>query len=495
MQLYLKALRGATLLSAGQVSGYGLSFVRNFILARLLTKGDFGIAAALALSLSLLEMVSRMAFGMQIIQAVEGDQPEYQDVAHSVQALMGILSSLLVLLVAWPMAFVFRKPSLAWAFAAMALVPFLRGFLHLDVARYQRKLAYGRQAILDIVPQIVATLAAWPLAALLHDFRAVLWIMLGKEGMTLLLSHLLAERSYRWKWRSDYAKRIFSFGWPLLLNGLLMFFAQQGDQMIVGAGFSVEDLAVYSIAFTLTSLPWAILPQVGGSLMLPILSRHQYDREKFSLYYHRCLELSVVGSLLFIGPLIISGDPLVCFLYGAKYSGTGWLIAVFGSIVALRFLRWAPALAALSCADTSNQLLGNLARAASMPLALLLVALGTRNLELVAGCGLVGEIFSMSITLRLVRKRQGIDSRIHARPFGFLIGWIALASILRFGVGDGASIFVSMAATFGLWIAAAIVSPILLPETFSLLGRAAHFTKPAIMAGWTKKIACRLTKY
>jgi hypothetical protein len=172
----------------------------------------------------------------------------------------------------------------------------------------------------------------------------------GDEVLILVISHFLAERPYRWSWawRSDYAKTMWDFGWPLLLNGFVMFAAQQGDQMIVGAKFSMEELALYSVAFTLTSLPWMIFAQVGGSLMLPLLSGQQEDRNQFDLHYHRCLELSVIASLLILGPLVVAGDPLVRLLYGPKYSEAGSLMVVFGAVVALRFFRWAPALAAMA---------------------------------------------------------------------------------------------------------------------------------------------------
>ena len=58
----------------------------------------------------------------------------------------------------------------------------------------------------------------------------------------------------------EYARRLLTFGWPLLVNGLLMFGIVQGDRLIIGTAYSVYDLGIYSVALTLAMAPhrcWA----------------------------------------------------------------------------------------------------------------------------------------------------------------------------------------------------------------------------------------------
>lgn len=463
-----KLLKGAALLAAGQVVGYTFSFARNLILARLLTKADFGLAAALSMTISLLELVSQMAFGQQTIQAREGDEPCFQAVAQAVQLAVGMISTILVLAAAHPMALALGVPGVTWAFASLVLVPLARGAMHLDLARLQRQFIYGPVVLSELVPQGLATAAAWPLTVWLDDFRAVLWIMLGKELLTVAMSHLLAERPFQLAWEKNHVKQMLAFGYPLLLTSLVLFGAQQADQMLIGAIFSLEDLALYSIAFTLTSVPWFIFSRVAGALLLPALAHHQGNPVRFTHDYHRSLELSAVGALVAIGPLLVAGDPLVRLLYGPKYSAVGTLMMVFGATVALRFFRWAPALAALSRADTMNSLISNIARAASLPLAIAVVALGTRNPSLVAGCGLAGEALAILVSALRVRKRLGIGLEVHVRPLLFLLGWIAVGVALQQWMGEGASVWLGWGAVVALWGAGAVATLFLFPDLVSI---------------------------
>jgi O-antigen/teichoic acid export membrane protein len=441
------------------------------ILARVLTTADFGLVAALSMAMSLLELVSQMAFGKQIIQAREGDEPQYQAVGHAVQLTVGLVSAVLVIAGAYPMALAFGSPGLTWAFASLALVPLARGMMHLDLARQQRRFLYMPIVLSELVPQGMATVAAWPLAVWLGDFRAVLWIMLGKELLTFTMSHLLAESPYRLAWQRIQVKQMLVFGWPLLLNGYAMFASQQGDQMIIGAAFSLSDLGTYSIAFSLSSVPFFILGQVGSSLMLPMLSRHQDDPAGFERQYRRCLELSVVAALVLMGPLVVMGSDLVRLLYGPKYSGTGPLMVVFGAIVALRFFRFAPAIAAMSRSDTVNLFIGNIARAASLPLALMVVALGARNIAVVAACGLAGEALAILVSLLRIRKRQGISLAAHKKSILFLTGWITAGAAMHLWV-DGSSLWIGGGAVLALWSVGAVASFFLFPDLLFLYRQA-----------------------
>jgi O-antigen/teichoic acid export membrane protein len=475
-------LSGAVLLSVGQVAGYGLSFTRNLILARLLTKADFGLAAALSMAISLLELVGQMAFGKQMVQALEGEEPRFQAAAHALQLGVGLVSAVMVIAGSYPLAATFKVPDLTWAFASLAVIPLARGVMHLDLARFQRRYAFGPVVFCETVPQGLATAAAWPLAMWLADFRAVLVIMLGKEFLTLALSHILAKRPYRCEWQLHYAKQMLTFGWPLLLTGLVFFASQQGDQMLIGAAFPLADLGTYSIAFTISSLPFFIFGQIGSSLMLPILSRHQTNAVLFERHYRRCLELSTVGALLILCPLIIVGGDLVRLFYGAKYSGAGTLMAIFGSLVALRFFRWAPAVAAMSRADTKNHLISNIARACSFPLAALVIALGNPSLAEVASCGLAGEALAIMTSVLMVRRQQGIGLAVHARPILFLMGWITLGLALQQWIAEGAPVWQGAGAVVALWSIGVVVALLIFPGLVALYRQAVSDLRLPVLA-------------
>jgi len=122
--------------------------------------------------------------------------------------------------------------------------------------------------------------------------------------------------------------------------------------------------------------------------MLPILSRAQDDPARLRRQYRVCVQAAAAAGVMFTLPPILVGEQLVKLLYGGKYQGTGVFVALLGAAVAVRFLRFVPAVVATAKADTMNQLYSNLWRGASLPLALGVVAVGGTPVQ-IAACAVV----------------------------------------------------------------------------------------------------------
>ena len=56
------------MLSIGQIGSSACSFIRNIVVARVLSVEEFGIAATFAMTLSIVEMSSQLALDKYLIQ-------------------------------------------------------------------------------------------------------------------------------------------------------------------------------------------------------------------------------------------------------------------------------------------------------------------------------------------------------------------------------------------------------------------------------------------
>lgn len=463
----MNLLRSAALLSAGQMVSYGCSFIRNLILARMLAKADFGLAAAFSMTLTMLELAGRMAFGVQIVQAKEGASERFLGTSHTFQFLLSTGTALLVAVTCVPIAHAFKVPHAWWAFATLALIPLLKGFEHLGIFVQQRERRYLPAVLSEAVPQLLVTAATWPLALWLGDFRVILVVMVAKSGLTIVMTHVTSSQPYRWAMERGYMRSIFRFSLPLLLNGLLMFVSQQGDQMMVGTFLSLSDLALYSIAFSVVSIPWFVFARVTSQLILPILSRCQDDDGEFNRQYQFCQDASTIASVLVLAPLIAAGGPLVELLYGAKYHDVGPILAILGVTCGLRFLRLAPTMAATARADTVNQLYSNLWRGMSLPLAFAAAALGG-GLLTIAACSVVAEVAAGALSILRLSRKNGVPLRENVPA--------VLLTAVTLGAAYGAARFaphVSLVTGAGMALGAVLVSVVvswfLMPETCKVL--------------------------
>ncbi|HWP85969.1 MAG TPA: oligosaccharide flippase family protein [Terriglobia bacterium] len=440
MTLRKLILKGGLKLGANQGVAQACSFLKNVILARLISPEDFGIAATLAITFSLFEMVSNLASEILLVQAKDGDEPRLQRTAHLLRAGRGLLNAALIFLLAGPIAGLFGAPETAWAFRCLAVVPLLKGFMHLDMHRVQRAMNFGPMVAVNIASNVLVLLAAWPLADYFRDYQAMLWLLVLQTALATLGSHVVAERPYGWSWDAAYARRIAAFGWPLLVNGILMFIIFDGDRFVIGSAqklfpassFTLADLGVYSVAFSLTMAPTMVVANIMSNLFLPVLSQAQTAREEFHRRYELCTQAITMAGLATAVGFIIAGGALVTLIFGEKYAAASAFIGILGAMWGLRTLRIAPTLAAMALGDTKNAMASNIARSVALPAMLFSVGAGL-GLPSIAVCGLVGELLAMLVCVARLKARHGVSSLIAWRGCGIYVGGTAIAGMIVWG--------------------------------------------------------------
>jgi O-antigen/teichoic acid export membrane protein len=436
--------KGGLKLGANQALTQACSFARNVIIARILSPSDYGIAALFAMTFSLLEMLSNLAQERLLIQADEGNEPAFQDTVHLLQAFRGCTNGLAIILLAGPVANLFGVPQAAWAFRYVALLPFIRGFIHTDASRVQRDLKFEPSIAIDAGSTIVVTILAVPLALWFKNYVAMLCVLIAQAALMTVISHFVAERPYRWAYDRTYAKRVFHFGWPLLINGLLMYLIFEGDRFTIGAAnrlfhvnaYSLADLGVYSVAFAITMGPAMLVSNISSSLFLPILSRAQNSTHHFERRYFACSQIVALVATMIAVPFMIAGGWVIVLVYGKKYMAAASFIGWLAGMWTLRTVRQSPTLAAMSLGDTKNAMVSNIARALTF-IGVLVVAATGHPLSWIAAAGFFGELLALAVCVARLQMVHKVPASLFVRPFGFTIGgMMTAAAISALGVSN-----------------------------------------------------------
>lgn len=434
------AFKGGVKLSGGQAANQLSSFVKNIIVARLISPADFGIAATFAITLSLLEMVSNLSVEKLLVQSKEGDQEDFQATVQFIQVFRGCIIGGILFLVAGPAARLFGVPEASWAFRWLGIIPVLRGFVHQDINRLQRVMNFWPKILSESGANLAGMIVAYPLAVWFRDYAAMLWIIVTQAAFLTILSCFVSLRKYSLRFHRVYSRQIFDFGWPLMVNGLLMFGILQGDRLIIGTAsrmfgrdiYGLEQLGMYSVAFALAFAPTMLITNVSSSLFLPVFSNCQDDSTLFTGTYRLANQIiAIVGGVVAI-PLIVSGPWIVRMVYGSKYAVGAALMVWLVSMQAMRIFRVGPTLAAMARGDTRNAMYSNLLRSFAVVGGLGTAYLGA-DTSWVAFSGFLGECFAFSYCLVRLKIRYHID------PYSCL--YPALVSLCFMFLGALAALF------------------------------------------------------
>jgi O-antigen/teichoic acid export membrane protein len=437
---------GVSVLAVGGVASQGLSVVRNIIIAHSVAPDQIGIAAAVMVTVSFLEMVGDASPNWLLVQATDGHEPALQATMQCFQCVRGVGQAMVTVVIAVPAARLFGVPGAVIGFAAGGLLPLVRGFTHLDTARFQKEMKFGRAVLVEVAPQVVATAVVLPALAVVSSYWLLIWIALLQCGVGVVLGHALANRPYRWACDRRYLRRIAAFGWPLVLNGMLLFAVNQGDRAIVGATYSLGDLALWSFALTVVATPVAVLARITTALALPMLSEVQHDHRSFVHRYELCAEIVALCGLVSAVPFILAGGPIMSLLFGAHYATGGAVAAWLAAAAAIRLLRVVPTLAAAARTDTVSSALGNSARACALLGGGLMAAMQA-DLKWIAACAVGGELAAGAVCMRRMVRRHGVPVSVVSRTAAAMM--VGLASIGALGALTGGGTLAVLGAKVG----------------------------------------------
>ncbi|MEM9581752.1 MAG: oligosaccharide flippase family protein [Pseudomonadota bacterium] len=355
------------ILLSGHAGLAALTLARNIAAARLIGVEQFGIAAAFAITISAVEMVTTLGTQQLIVQDKEGEDTEFLSSLHLVQMLRGIFGAVVIYASAAPVAQFFGHPETRWAFQTLALVPLLSGFLHLDAWRYQRAARFGPSVIIQLGPAALALLLLWPLHTSFADYRVLLIAAVVQATGITVMSHLVAERRFLVAFQPAHLWRVARFGAPLALNGAFLLVVFHGEKILVGHLRGPGDLAIIAMGFTLTLTPALILGKSMQSYALPKLSAQRNDMQAFrrnaASLIRLCLCLGIGLSLIL--SLLAPTLPL---LLGAGFAGLVPLFPVLAALHGIRVVKSGVSITALALGASGNTAIGNIPRVLALPL-------------------------------------------------------------------------------------------------------------------------------
>src|SRR5258708_10567934 len=122
------------------MSSKGISFAKNIILSRFIFgPAEFGIFGVGFLILGFLELITETGINVYLVQEKDGVK-EYLDTAWVVSIARGIIISVIIAILSYPIALFFNISDYRNFILATSIIPLVRGFLNPGIVSLQKNL-------------------------------------------------------------------------------------------------------------------------------------------------------------------------------------------------------------------------------------------------------------------------------------------------------------------------------------------------------------------
>lgn len=432
-----------------------LTFLRNLLIARLISVEDFGIAATFAIALTVAEMATSFGIHQFIVQDKDGNNPKFQATLQAFNLVRGIVSAAVLFASGHWIAGFMGLPDLGWAYQVLAVVPLCNGLLHYDMFRMVREMNYLPSILATTVPAFLSLCLVWPLSQMFGDFRISLWASVSQFVLMMVVSHLVAKRSYQLRFDRAVIRRAVLFGWPLLINHVLLFAVFNGERLIVGRELGMAELGILSMGITLTLTPILILANSTQRFFLPQLSQAQDTPDRFMFLTAVVFQTMLLLGAVFMIAVVFLGGPAVLFLLGEDYLPLLAILPALGMVQFLRAMQNGTSVIPLSKGQTKIEMFANVVRVAVLPVSWWAATQGVDVLTII-WLAVLAEILSLCTLQIRVHKRIGLPFKRISLPLvlvliltGTLLGYSmipAVSAVLPYPI--------VICASFGLLLAA-----------------------------------------
>ena len=436
MDIASKTLSTSFWATIEKVGTMGIQFAISMLLARLLDPNAYGTVAMLSVFIALAGQIIECGFSNALIRKKDCTQADLST-AFFFNIIAGFAAYLLLFLTAPLVGKFYNMPALSPILRANGLIVLTNSCLIVPNAILTRQLAFRKMARYNILTSMLGGLRAVFLA-----FKGLgVWALVFQSLASSILVTIFLWGVTRWKPSFVFSMKSFKYLWGfgsrMLASGLISTLYGNIYSLVIGKFYTSADLGLFNRGQNIALMLPMILAGTFGKSTLPILSKIQDDKQRFTHVYRQYGILLSFISYPFVFMTLVLAKPFIILVLTAKWAGAVFYMQLF-ALTGLTIPMGAVSINLLQAAGRSDYTLK--AEVIKKSVAFALVAMLCPISPVALAYGVLGiEVFIYSINLYYARKVLNLPFIIQLKdplPFFFasgITGLCAWASIFFIG--------------------------------------------------------------
>jgi O-antigen/teichoic acid export membrane protein/glycosyltransferase involved in cell wall biosynthesis len=318
MELHRRIFKGALWSTVGKWSDKLISTAVFFILARLLEVEDFGLVALATVILTFVETIVEQGFSQAIVQR-QDIESKHLDTAFWCEVGMGLALTIVIILVAGPVAVLFKTPQLTPIIYWLSVSIVFKGLSSLQETILRRELDFKAISI----RRVIGNLAGGTVGVSMALAGLGVWSLVGKQLVDVAIGVPLLWRVSAWRpklaFSTAHLQELLIFQLNIIGLRLLTFLSQHSTNLLIGYFLGPIALGYYSIAHRLVALVLQVTTSATTEVMDSAFARLQQEKEHLQNSFYRTTEiLSLINLPAFLGIALLAPE-FVPIVFGEQW--------------------------------------------------------------------------------------------------------------------------------------------------------------------------------
>lgn len=279
----------------------GITFVVGIFLARLLSPSEFGLIGMVTIFIALSTSFVDSGFASALIRKKNCTNIDYSTVFYY-NLIMGFCFYGLLFLTAPLISDFFNEPKLNNLVKILGLVLIVDSVTIIQRTILNKRIDFKLLTRISVIASIVSGGVGIGMAY--NGFGV--WSLVGMQLSQRIINSFLLWIWNHWRPLLVFSKEsfveMFSFGYKLMLSGLIDTVHRNIYLLVIGKYFSVQELGYYTRANLFKSLPAEQITGIINRVSYPVLAQLQDDRTALKKSYQK-----LIKSLMFITFVLMLG--------------------------------------------------------------------------------------------------------------------------------------------------------------------------------------------
>jgi O-antigen/teichoic acid export membrane protein len=296
----------------------GITFVVGIILARLLSPREFGLIGMITVFIAISSSFINSGFGNALIRKQNCTEKDFSTVFYF-NLVMGGLFFWILFFSAPAISRFFNEPQLKHIVQVLSFVLIIDSLTIIQRTILTKRIDYKLQTKISIISSIISGTVGLIMA--FNGFGV--WSLVAKQISQQAINSLLLWTWNRWRpllvFSTKSFQQLFSFGYKLLISGLIDTLYINLYFLIIGKYFSAQELGFYTRADHFKSLPSSNLQGIIGRVSYPVLASIQDDIPRLRESYKKLIRSTMLISFIMMLCMAAIARPMILSLIGEKW--------------------------------------------------------------------------------------------------------------------------------------------------------------------------------
>ena len=337
----ISTTRAGFWLLSGKFLARSLDLVSLLVLARLLSPEDFGLVAIATTVLVIVETV----FDLPLVQALvrQGDLSDSMlTTAFTLGLMRGLTICLIMVLAAWPLAWIYGDPRLTALLAALALAPAMRSVVSPRLVLFMQRFDFRPEFALDLIQKGATWAVAIGAAILTGSYWSLAIGSVVGPTAAAAASYVIAPMRPAFG-LSEWARFKDMIGWHTVAQ-VLSAFTWQIDRLLLPRFTSLSVFGNFTVADNLASIPHQTFV---GPLIRPLMaafSKFEPGTPPLAAAFLKATHaLVLVGAPILI-VLAFLAEPVIAVVAGSGWDAAALILQwlCFASLIGLPAIAMPP---------------------------------------------------------------------------------------------------------------------------------------------------------